>query len=90
MRKPNMPPVGHIVSIVLEELSRAGKEISLEQLLEGWNKIINRGNWYYKVSLENFTESVNDLQLNRLGILLGIWGCPWIYQKILSEVWEEK
>ena len=92
-KKLDMPPVGHVVSLVLEELSRAGEEKSLEQLLKKWNFLIKEASWFlvpsddeeFVVSQKKMAKPVCRLQLQTLRILLGVWGQPQIYQKILEE-----
>ena len=65
------PPLGHVTSITLEELSRVGKRISTKNLLGGWNKYIEIGGYRYaKVTVPDFLKPVNDLQVNRLGWFL--------------------
>ncbi len=79
---------GHVCSVVLKNLRKAGIELSREKFLEKWNKIIEIGGCgYARIKDLESREEVSSLALDRLGVLLQTLKVPMdIYIKIYKEI----
>ena len=90
-RKHSPCSVGHVCSVVLEELAREGKSFTLEEFLMMWNKFIGRGNWYARVAKENLEEEVYGIALDMLThLLVSELKIPEkCYHKIFREIYPE-
>ncbi len=90
-KKENKPvPAGHVCAVVLEELARESKGISLEEFLGAWNKFLG-GNWYARIERTELQEEVYTVALDMLtGLLVhGFKISEKGFYRIMAEVYPE-